>query len=66
MSDYQKDEKIEVLTPEGKVFPGKYVCLSSRFNDDIGEHYHIIECFDLDYCYIRIPNSKIRKVISNE
>ncbi len=57
---YQKDEIIEVLSPEGNWLFGKYRFPSAYSDDDA--IVHVVECFDLDYCPIRIPDDKIRKV----
>lgn len=62
---YQKNEKIEVLDHEGNWVIGRYM-FPSDFSDDDFEPspiQHVIECFDLDYCPIRIPDDKIRKII---
>lgn len=36
--------------------------LSDYYDSEILNYFHVIECFDLDYCPIRIPDDKIRKV----
>lgn len=60
MTNYSKNEKIEVLNKEGKWVEGTY-----KFPSDY-EGQHIILCFDIDYCHIRIPDDKIRKIfVSN-
>ena len=59
---YQKNEKIEVLDREGNWIPGRYMFLSDYYDSETLNYLHVIECFDLDYCPIRIPDDKIRKM----
>lgn len=60
---YQKDETIEVLSPEGNWILGKYLFPANYFdNFEESDDVHVIECFDLDYYPIRITDDKIRKM----
>lgn len=60
MLAYSKNEEIEVLNSKGNWVKGTYKFPSHK---DEGEpQHHIIQCFELDYCHIRIPDNKIRKI----
>lgn len=56
MTDYTKNETIEVLDANGKWVTGRYMFKS------IDEGFHVIECSSLWYGAIKTPDDKIRKV----
>lgn len=56
MTEYTKNETIQVLDANEKWVDGRYMFKS------IDEGYHVIECPSLWYGAIKTPDDKIRKV----
>lgn len=60
MISYSQNEEIEVLDAKGNWIKATYKFPSHR-NEDEPQH-HVIQCFELDWCHIRTPDNKIRKI----
>lgn len=56
MTEYTKNETVQVLDANGKWVDARYMFKS------IDEGYHVIECPSLWYGAIKTPDDKIRKV----